>query len=286
MRLRLPWQLKLVAKLLLSRLRLPYRLLAALRMFRHGDMENADYALGVFEHHLVQSGLTSLQDKVCLELGPGDALTSALIAHAHGARQCYLVDAGAFASTDIGTYRVQSEQLRASGMHAADLADCHSVEAFLSATNSTYLTGGLESLRQLPDASIDFIWSHAVLEHVRLHEFDATLAELGRILKPDGVCSHRIDLQDHLAASLHNLRFRRETWEKEWMARSGFYTNRVRFSDMVARFEAAGFCSALDKIDRWEILPVSRKALNEEFAGLDDDELRVQGFDAVLRHPQ
>ncbi len=283
MRAYLPWQLKMLAKLLLTRLRLPYRLLAALGMFRHGDMQDVDYALGVFRRHLKQAGLNDVAGKVCLELGPGDALTSALIAHAYGAQQCYLVDAGPFASTSIHAYQAQSRQLRDRGMDAPDLSDCNSIEAFLSATNGVYLTSGLESLEHLPDDSVDFVWSHAVLEHVRLHDFDATLAALKRVLKPGGIMSHRVDLQDHLAASLNNLRFRRATWEKEWMARSGFYTNRIRFSDMLERFKGAGFETHIDNVDRWSALPVPRRVLDTEFAALGDDELLVQGFDAVLR---
>ncbi len=283
MRALLPWQLKLLAKLLLTRLRLPYRLLASLGMFRHGDMEDVDYALGVFRKHLKQAGLNDVEGKVCLELGPGDALTSALVTHAYGAKRCYLVDAGPFANTRIHAYQAQSRQLESQGMSAPDLSDCNTIEAFLSAANSTYLTAGLDSLERLPDDSVDFIWSHAVLEHVRLHEFDATLRELHRILKPGGVMSHRVDLQDHLAASLNNLRFRRSTWEQEWMARSGFYTNRIRFSDMLGRFARTGLELQVDNVHRWDALPVPRRVLDPEFATLDDEELSVRAFDAVLR---
>ncbi len=37
--------------------------------------------------------------------------------------------------------------------------------------NIIYLTEGLKSLREVPDASVDFLFSNTVLEHIRLKEF-------------------------------------------------------------------------------------------------------------------
>jgi len=45
------------------------------------------------------------------------------------------------------------------------------------------------------------------LEHIRKKEFVDTIIETKRILKPNGICSHEIDLRDHLNESLNNLRF-------------------------------------------------------------------------------
>ena len=33
-------------------------------------------------------------------------------------------------------------------------------------------------------------------------------------------------------------------WEADWMARSGFYTNRMRMTEMLGAFEAVGFTVA------------------------------------------
>lgn len=77
----------------------------------------------------------------------------------------------------------------------------------LAATNSQYFTDGLSSLRSIPTHSIDFIFSQAVLEHLRKHEFLDMMKELRRILKPTGICSHQVDLKDHLGGALNNLTF-------------------------------------------------------------------------------
>ena len=51
------------------------------------------------------------------------------------------------------------------------------------------------------------IWSQAVLEHLKKSEFLEIMIELRRIIKDDGICSHKIDLKDHLYTSLNKIRF-------------------------------------------------------------------------------
>ena len=305
----------------LSRLPLDYRAYARAGLFRHGRMDQDDYALGVLQWHLSQASLTDLNGQVCLELGPGDAVSSALVAHALGAERCYLIDVGAFANEDMGLYRAQARALEEAGYRVPDVASCADLQALLrfvtvnppgnegpaaaylvsrlddagiaaqtlecegrpNRVNGVYLTEGLASLRSIGTDSIDFAWSQAVLEHVRLAQFDQTLFELHRALRPSAMASHRVDLQDHLAGSLHNLRFRRATWEQDWFAASGFYTNRIRHADMVNRFKAAGFRVEVTGVDRWPRPPLAKQKLDREFAALSDDELRISGFDVVLR---
>ena len=279
----LPWWAKVSAKIVLSKLPVPYRTFEKLGMFRHGDMMDTGYALQVFESHrarLPSDG--AVQGLSCLELGPGDSLASALIGAAHGAAHIELVDAGDFARRDLPAYKQLAADLRARGLSVPDIEGAQHMEQMLKLLNARYRTNGLKSLREIPDNSIDFIWSQAVLEHVRHSEFDATLAELARILRPTGIASHRVDLQDHLAHSLNNLRFRHEQWEAPWMASSGFYTNRIRFSDMLKRFQSAGFDVQVNEVDRWATLPIKRSRLQPEFARLDDEELRVRGFSVTM----
>ena len=245
-------------------------------------MDQDDYALGVLQWHLSQAGLADLNGQICLELGPGDAVSSALVAHALGAERCYLIDVGAFADQDMDLYRGQARALEEAGYSVPDVASCADLQALLNRVNGVYLTEGLASLRSIGTDSIDFAWSQAVLEHVRLAQFDQTLTELHRALRPSAMASHRVDLQDHLAGSLHNLRFRRATWERDWFAASGFYTNRIRYADMVDRFKAAGFRVEVTGVDRWPRPPLAKQKLDREFAALSDDELRISGFDVVL----
>jgi len=278
---RLPWWSKIAAKLVLSRLPFDYAFWKQLALFEHGAMNDPTYALQVFEQHYEQAQVPA--GFVGLELGPGDSLLSAAIAAARGSAKCYLVDAGEFATRDIAPYQTATDLLRSQGMDAPDCSTATTLEDVLTLCRAEYLCEGLTSLRQIPTATVDWIWSQAVLEHVRHGEFADTMAQLRRILRPDGVCTHVVDLRDHLGGGLNNLRFSTRQWEAEWMASSGFYTNRMRFSSMLEQFRAADFEPELVRVERWSELPTPRSQLAAEFADLPDEELCVAEFFVVLR---
>lgn len=283
MRESIPWWMRIAAKLVLSRLPVAYALWRKLNLFAHGAMEQADYAVRVFQQHFAQSGLGAGEGFVGLELGPGDSLASAVIAAAYGATHVYLVDVGAFATSDLAVYRRMAQHLLTRGMKPPNLDWASDIDGLLTACRASYGTHGLASLQMIPSASVDFIWSHAVLEHIRRRDFLDFMRETRRILKGDGVCSHEIDLRDHLGGALNNMRIPSRWWEADWMARSGFYTNRLRSSEMIGAFEAAGFSTAIVAMKRWQSMPTARHAFAEEFQGLDDEELLVQVFDVVLK---
>jgi predicted SAM-dependent methyltransferase len=280
----IPWHAKILAKLALSRLPARYALWHKLDLFSHGAMDQPDYAHEVFVTHYQRTQFGRKQGGyVALEFGPGDSALSALTTHAYGAAQCILVDAGSFAARDIEPYRRMAAYLADKRLPVPDLRSAGSLDDVLRSCHAQYHARGLQSLRELPSASVDFIWSQAVLEHVRREEFLATMVELRRVLRQDGACSHRVDLKDHLGGSLNNLRLSSRWWEKEWMARSGFYTNRLRLSEMLELFRRAGFACELLETRRWARSPIKRSQLAREFRDLSDDDLHVREFDVLLR---
>ena len=279
----IPWWLKIAAKLVLARIPVPYQVWNKVGLFRLGGMKRPEYAMGVFRSHLRLAGLEDRRSFTCLEIGPGDSVSSAMIANAMGAAQCWLADTDALAKSDITIYRDMARYIEELGLVPPPASAMASVETLLAYCNTTYLTGGVESLRAIPDGSVDFIWSHAVFEHIRHREFDTLLREMRRILHPGGVSSHTVDLQDHLGGALNNLRFPEWLWEADWFARSGFYTNRIGCAEMMARFEAAGFAVELRNRRDFPVLPTPRAKLAQPFSDLPEDDLRVAGFDVVLR---
>ncbi len=281
----LPWWSKVAAKIILSRLPVEYPLWQRLGLFRHGRMDDAGYALDVFDAHLTRAGLQgSLAGKAILELGPGDSVASAIIAAAHGAR-AVLVDVGRFAKGAPREYDDLVQRLRAEGLSPPDISSCETLDDMLLACGAAYLTDGLRSLQRLDDESIDFIYSEAVLEHVRRNEFLATQRECARILRRTGQCSHQVDLRDHLGGGLNNLRFKEWIWESSFLVRSGFYTNRIQFEAMLGLFERAGFVVEVREVRRWKRLPIERRQLAKEFSQIPDEMLNVSVFDVLLRLP-
>ena len=109
------------------------------------------------------------------------------------------------------------------------------------------------------------------------------MRELRRVLKPSGIASHRVDLQDHLNGALNNLRFSEGLWESGFFAGSGFYTNRIQYSEMLGLLEQAGFAVESLGCRRWERLPTPRARMDSRFRDLPEEELRVRGFDVLLR---
>jgi hypothetical protein len=276
-----PWWAKIIGKITLSRVRLPYTFWHTLGLFRHGSMQDPDYALRVFMRHFeaVQSYLPA--NFSLLELGPGDSLATALLGASRGAAQIWLVDAGAFAATDVQGYTPLQQRLSPpwNTMHFSSLT------TMLQATNTTYLTQGVDSLRTIPSGSVDFVFSQAVLEHIPLYEFDETMAELFRIQRPGSVASHRIDFQDHLEHSLNSLRFSERVWESPLFTRSGFYTNRLRAGQVVSILQNVGY-EVIDRMDdKWASLPIRRTVMASPFDSMADDDLCVRGMDLRLRKP-
>jgi len=279
----LPWQAKIAAKLVLARLPVPYGFWRRLSVFQHGYMQQPEYAYSVFRKHYDRCSLAERHGFVAMELGPGDSLFSALIARAFGAASIYLVDVDKFAVEDVQPYRVLRDFLLGIGVDCPDISNCKTVEQILQVSDAQYLTSGASSLRTIPGQSVDFIWSQAVLEHIRRAEFLEFARQMRRVLREDSVCSHRVDLMDHLGGALNNLRFSERVWESDFMARSGFYTNRLRYSEMLTLFEQAGFAVEVVHVDRWQELPTPKRELADEFKCFSDDELCVFGFDVTLR---
>lgn len=283
LRKKLPWWGRIAAKMVLSRLPADYARWQKVGLFRHGRMDDAGYALAVFEDHVLHAGLAGrLDGKTILELGPGDSVASAVIAATHGA-QAVLVDSGRFAKDSPEAYQDLVRRLRAGGLNPPDISECRSLEQLLATCGARYYTEGLASLAAIEEGSIDLIYSHAVLEHIRRDEFLPTQRACARLLRPGGLCSHQVDLSDHLGGGLNNLRFPGRIWESSFFVRSGFYTNRIQFDAMLGMFERAGFSVKVGKVNRWAELPIRRDQLAAEFRSIPDSVLDVSGFGVLLR---
>ena len=290
----IPWWLRVGAKIVLARLPVPYTVWKRLGLFEHGDMNRPQRALDIFLGHAETAGLldtgsgpprlsTADKDFAVLEIGPGDSLFSMVIAGSMGASRMWLIDAGPFAETGMAAYEGLFEFLRGRGFVLPFRESPHTLGDVFRDCGGEYLTEGVRSFARIPTASVDFCFSNAVLEHVPRSDFSLLATELLRILKPGGVSVHRVDLKDHLGGGLNNLRFSEASWEKPLVHTSGFYTNRIRFDEMMSLFQDAGFECRVPRIVRWNSLPLPRPRLAEPFRALPDSDLTVSGFDVVLR---
>ncbi len=269
-----PWQLKIAAKVVLARLPLSYHSWGKIGLFKQGGMERPEYALRIFRRHFDAAGLAGKADDfIGLELGPGDSLCSALIAKTFGGSRTFLVDVEPCASVDLGVYRRMEAHLLELGMYPPNLDPCRTMDDVAE----------VDSLRKIPSASVDFVWSNAVLPYVRRNQFVPTLQELRRIQRQGGVASHTIPIKDIIGGKLNDLRFRAGIWESPLMANSRFYTNRLRYLELLRLFREAGFEPEVIRKAEWEILPTPRRKMAREFAVLPEEDLKVSEFDVLLR---
>lgn len=278
-----PWHFKLVAKLILARFPVAYGTWSRMSLFKHGYMEQPEYVYRVVREHIGRSCLKQVNSMSILEIGPGDTLLSAVVHNALGFKGTILVDEDSYARTDFEPYSKMIEYLTNEGYALDSIKGIDGLDELLETIDARYLTHGLASMKEIPDSSVNIIWSQAVLEHIRLSDFDNYLHEMRRIIKPDGLCSHRVDLKDHLGGALNNLRFSEQVWESNLFSNSGFYTNRIRYSDMLRRFEESGFEVSWHSVDRWTDIPTPINKLDIEFRNLGITELSVSGIDVLLK---
>lgn len=280
-----PWWAKIAGKIVLKRLPLKGWMWQKIGLFVPGSMLKSDYAISVFQQHISHFDENS-EGWYYLELGPGDSIATCVVAWSYGAAGGYLVDYGAYASCDMTVYYslIKKIMLMNPKRDMSGLLDCKNNAELLEATNCVYMEHGLDDLKKIKSNSVDFVFSQAVLEHVRRSEFRTFCRELYRVQSSSGVGSHSIDFKDHLGGALNSLRFSHSLWEKEWFAfNSGFYTNRLRYTELVTMFEEMSF--NVDTVERemWEKVPLRRKQLNLEFASMQEDDLLIKGAKIIMR---
>jgi SAM-dependent methyltransferase len=258
--------------------------MATLKFIRGRPDGQAEVCFDVFKQHYEAAGFSTLRDRTVLELGPGDSLLTALYARSLGASRTWLIDLAPLASQDPALFAQAEQMLTQFDLPVPGIGRTPSVSAALESLNATYLTEGLASLKTIPDGAVDLIFSQAVLEHIRLADFAKIVKEMRRVLKPNGVASHEIDFRDHLQNGLNNLRFPGRIWESEFMARSGFYTNRLRWPAMKELFQETGFSVKLRAVERWPNgLPTRQRSMAMPFRSVPPEELMVRVAHVELR---
>jgi hypothetical protein len=286
---RAPWWVKIPAKLVLRSCSRSQHFWRRYGLFQHGFMLEPGYALGVFQDHLhmAQPYLQPKQDYTLLEMGPGDSLATAPIARAYGSACTWLLDVDSAAEADLAPYQQLCQTLRQPGStpYPELLADFSSREEMLRMSRAHYRYHGLPDWADIPSGSVHWVFSHAVLEHVWLHDLRATLAESYRVLAPGAVATHCIDMGDHFNNSLHSLRLPAGLWESRAFRTSGFYTNRLRLSQWCQLFTELGFEIKHCRPVLWEQLPLPRRALQPEFAQLSDQDLLTHTVYLTLQKP-
>lgn len=269
------WLLKIFLKIIFSRLPIEQKIWRKIGIFRNGGMNQIDYSKKIFFGHL--EDLKSFSDfnaPIILEIGPGDGLATAIYSRVYNSPKVYLIDVEKYADTNIKKYKdIIFSMKDEKNFKDINVSSLKNISDLLKEFNTSYLTNGLESFKKIENLSVDYIFSHSVMEHIRLSSLDEMIEEMNRVLKVGGLVSHNINYKDHLSDSLNNLRFSKKVWESKFFANSGFYTNRVPAVEMHEKFIESGFEIIYQNFGSWAKLPLKRKHIHKDFNKYSDKEL-------------
>lgn len=280
-----PWWVKMGSKLVLARLPVPYAVWRSLGIFKHGRSDPQWSRERTFATDSLQKAKAILGrfPRAVLELGPGDSFAGALVSAAHGVERIYIVDVGDFATVDVEMYRSLVESLNEVSKGFSSRVNLTSRAEMLKSINATYHTGGLKDLAEIPEATIELSYSLKVLEHVRRDDFRRLIGLIAKASATPSLGRHIVDLHDHLGCRLNNLRFSPRFWEHKIVSNSGFYTNRLRFSEITGIAQDAGLSVTIPQALVWPQSPTDRTNMHPMFKGFGDDHLKVCMFDMEIR---
>ncbi len=137
-------------------------------------------------------------------------------------------------------------------------------------------------LDELPDASVDVLYSRAVLEHIAVDCLEHELEVWRRLLKPNGICIHVIDNSDHFEhrdkrlSRLNFLSLPDWQWQLACFNRQN-YQNRLRHSDYIELFRDHGYAIVHEdgQPDQHAMRDVEQMRLNRRFAGRPAQDLAI-----------
>ncbi|MCX6780331.1 MAG: methyltransferase domain-containing protein, partial [Candidatus Magasanikbacteria bacterium] len=143
-------------------------------------------------------GISEIDNKNILELGPGGSLGFGLLAIKNGAARYFAIENGQHSF-------VNKKQI---GFYRELLGNDHDFlnKIFIFKNDRYYYNQNLVTFIEIDQQSnysidsnlIDIIYSCAVLEHV--HNLNLCFSEMTRVLKVGGSMNHQVDLRDHIFA--------------------------------------------------------------------------------------
>jgi|UniRef100_A0A7V6A327 SAM-dependent methyltransferase len=264
-----------------------------------GGTITSEYCLSVWLQHMElarQHGLSSTPEVVA-EIGPGNSLGVGLCALLTGSRVYYAFDIQAYSNT-ARNLQIFSEIIGLLKMKRARLQGSQLPGHILTAErlDRDLEPRRLDQIRQcilrenqpvhgmylgymvpwdnpatLEENSVDFILSHAVMEHV--DDPERVYRILYRWLKPGGCMSHMIDYR------CHNLAWR---WNGHWSyseplwklmrSKRPYFINRHSHSEHAAMMRRCGF-RIVGELKTTDVSGIPRQELDDRFQGLSDEDL-------------
>lgn len=139
-----------------------------------------------------------------------------------------------------------------------------------------YVVNPTGSLAQFPDGHFDLVFSCSVLEHVEKPIITEFMKGCHRVMKPDGLAIHLIDLGDHLTLYDHTmpynknyLRYSNAVW-KLCFQNDVQYFNRIQRPEWLKFFSDAGFRLVEERAEPIELNGIT---ISDAFADFSKEDL-------------
>jgi hypothetical protein len=213
--------------------------------------------------------------KVGLEVGTGWVPTVPLLHLLCGAKRLYLTDVVRYLDEQTLNLARHNIQLHA-GLIERELQLPPSVIKEFFERIPRIQQGRLEYLapvkwNSVRSASIDYVFSRAVLEHVPPGQIPELLAVVSRVLKTRGLMANIIDNSDHFQhkdksiSRLNFLKFSTTTWSL--ICALTDQQSRLRHSDYLEIFASSGFRIAHEEkyIDEDALVDLDRVPIHSEY---------------------
>lgn len=275
----LPWQIRYYIKYLEAKfpvVKIPFKSVSDISYYNH-------VLNGFIDSY---GGASKIQGKVICELGPGQYLTHGAILYQMGAKMTYLIDIADLAKShdkDVIPQNIKLDSRYEKIRKLPRPAIGEKWDTYIHKVNTFYYTGGLSDYANIPDNSVDFVFSNAVFEHVRKNILKKTMQEVCRFMKIGGIGCHIVDLRDHFGGAKNNLRFKESYWEDEIHYRMDNYTNRLSCTEITEICEEVGLSVIGLEKENYEKIPISRKNLAGEFRNMPAEDLMVRSFKIMVK---
>lgn len=272
------WFVRLASKLLIRNYKV-YLLLRRMLGSTYGHAVNSSHVYRITSGMLdvYRANLKSSPLRTCIEFGVGSSLLSGLFLREAGFDKVYLIDSSGYASLDPVLYNqaIRDYGIKAVTPFRGKIYQQRQITSWLESNGIHYLDGGLLSLRDVPDKSISFIFSNAVLEHVSRRQIHLILLEFYRILLPGALTIHQVDFRDHMCGSLNHYRFPGWLWESFLVRGTPAYLNRLSACEIRELFSDCGFYLLSENRATWNSIPLSRSSMATPFRCLPSEVLKT-----------
>jgi SAM-dependent methyltransferase len=223
------------------------------------------------------------------EFGAGWDLAIPLVYYALGVERQTLVDVRPLARLELVEHSIRLfEQVEVPAdqpLRSLGEPRIGSVEELRERFGIEYLAPRDAGDTSLPSDSFDFISSTDTLEHIPERDLQRVLRECARLLKPRGVLSSRVDLEDHYShfdrslSDFNFLKFGDRSWRL--LNPSLHYQSRLRYPDYVHVLHDCGFevlRQRTSRVSDAELERLRHVKLAPRFRGYSLDELAVKGL--------